>query len=301
MLRSLRRCCGRDVQHQLANQLHEALRSRTFRCEYDARFFGAFPVDRAFVEGVVDVTGAIAAFPVDPRHVPPVSSPDVVVEVCPDEHPLAGQLRCVARRPLEPGLTIPYAGELYEGQKDHDSYSADYSCSALGGMVVDGSRFCNEAAFVNHYYGIAIEPNCQLDNQGGTGGESLESRVVAAIRVIRPMVAGTELLVDYGLEYCLRNQLPHQAAEEWERDLAAFSLLMSIGKRLATLERRTAEELVRAAVRTELEALSANLEVEMTGVVLDWLSDAGRLQAEEPVMNHVHVTFNGISRVDFKR
>ena len=88
-------------------------------------------------------------------------------------------------------------------------------------------RYCNESAFVNHYDGIAAEPNCQLDHSEAVG---------AAVRVIRPINIGEELLVDYGIEYCLRNQIPNSRAPDFGRDLTAISLLMRISNRLTVLK-----------------------------------------------------------------
>ncbi|CAK0814643.1 unnamed protein product [Prorocentrum cordatum] len=176
--------------------LQAAVASRSFRCRYHEAF-GAFPQDRVFVPGVVDAKGLLAPLPADPRAQAPVPSPHVLVAPCPAGHPLAGQLRCTARRALAPGFSLPYAGELYRGRSDHHYYSSTYSCSASGGMVVDGLRYCNEAAFVNHYYGIADSPNCRL-------AECEQAK--AAVSVVSPIAPGEELLVDYGLEYCTRNQ-----------------------------------------------------------------------------------------------
>ena len=40
----------------------------------------------------------------------PSIGPHVVVARCPSWHPLRDELRCLARRPLEPELRICYAG-----------------------------------------------------------------------------------------------------------------------------------------------------------------------------------------------
>ncbi|CAK0814641.1 unnamed protein product [Prorocentrum cordatum] len=206
--------------------LQAAVASRSFRCRYHEAF-GAFPQDRVFVPGVVDAKGLLAPLPADPRAQAPVPSPHVLVAPCPAGHPLAGQLRCTARRALAPGFSLPYAGELYRGRSDHHYYSSTYSCSASGGMVVDGLRYCNEAAFVNHYYGIADSPNCRL-------AECEQAK--AAVSVVSPIAPGEELLVDYGLEYCTRNQVPHPDVPAWARDFGALARLTELSGRLASLE-----------------------------------------------------------------
>ena len=67
---------------------------------------------------------------------------------------------------------------------------------------------------------------------------------MAAMRVIRTIETGEELLVDYGLEYCLRNQMPHPDAEDWARDLTALSLLTRLSNDIASLEHEASEQQV---------------------------------------------------------
>merc|ERR1712061_861464 len=92
--------------------------------------------------------------------------------------------------------------------------------------------------------GIAADPNCRLDNS---------EAVVAAISVTRLISEGEELLVDYGIEYCLRNQIPNPRAPDWARDLAAFSLLTRTSKQLTALKTEIAfleEQLAAGSITT---------------------------------------------------
>merc|ERR1712187_373859 len=117
---------------------------------------------------------------------------NVVVETCPEGHVLAGELRCVARRKLECGSRpIRYAGQLYRGKKGR----SDYSCGAGENHVVDAQHYCNEAAFINHFSGIADAPNCQF--------KSVEGELAAVIHTLRDIQEGEELLVDYGKSFCM--------------------------------------------------------------------------------------------------
>eukprot|EP00439_Symbiodinium_sp_Y106_P035932 s4089_g4.t1 len=144
-----------------ALRLHEDVLRGSFRCAYDEAF-GAFPRSRVFVERAVDPSGRLAQPPLDPRLQAPSPSEHVVVAPCPSGHLLAGQLRCLARCALEPGMALCYAGELYDSEADHAQYSSAYSLLSRNGMVVDGARYSNEASFVNHYVGIADAPNCAI-------------------------------------------------------------------------------------------------------------------------------------------
>ncbi|CAE7253637.1 unnamed protein product, partial [Symbiodinium pilosum] len=81
--------------------------------------------------------------------------------------------------------------------------------------------------FVNHYVGIADSPNCTL---GATGDH------VAAIEVTKLIGQDEELLVDYGLEHCLRNQVPHPRAPAWARDFAAMARLQAVSEQISQLQ-----------------------------------------------------------------
>ncbi|CAJ1456371.1 unnamed protein product [Effrenium voratum] len=81
--------------------------------------------------------------------------------------------------------------------------------------------------FVNHYYGLADEPNCTI-------GASEEH--IAAIRVSKPIGAGEELLVDYGMEHCLRNEVPHPKVPAWARDFAALARLNKVQEGVKALQ-----------------------------------------------------------------
>ncbi|CAE7491053.1 unnamed protein product [Symbiodinium natans] len=210
-----------------ALRLHEEVLGGGFRCHY-GEAFGAFPPSRVFVERAVDPSGSLAEPPRDPRQQPPRASAHVVVAHCPSSHVLAGQLRCLARQRLEPGLVLCYAGELYRSEADHAKYSSSFSLKSPNGMVVDGARYSNEASFVNHYVGIAEAPNCVI-------GSSDEH--VATIEVTQPIGQEEELLVDYGLEHCLCNEVPHPRAPAWARDFAALSRLQAVSKRLSQLQK----------------------------------------------------------------
>ncbi|CAE7221699.1 unnamed protein product, partial [Symbiodinium microadriaticum] len=198
----------------------------SFRCTYDEAF-GAFPSGRVFVERAVDPSGRLAQPPLDPRLHAPSPSEDVVVASCPSGHLLAGQLRCLARRALEPGRALCYAGELYHSEADHAQYSSSYSLLSRNGMVVDGARYSNEASFVNHYVGIADAPNCAI------GSSDMH---VATIEVTQPIGLDEELLVDYGMEHCVRNEVPHPRVPAWARDFAALARLQAVDEQLSRLK-----------------------------------------------------------------
>jgi len=273
-----------EAQRLQAAGLHDSVVAKTFRCAYDVNDFGDFPQDSVFVESIIDTKGVLAPFPSDPRCVMPTPNRHVVVTSCAAGHPLVGQLRCIARQVLQPGFTLPYAGELYDKKKDHDRYSSSYACNAAGGMVVDGLRYCNEAAFVNHYDGIAAEPNCQLDESETT---------MAAVSVIRPIDVGEELLVDYGIEYCLRNQVPNPRAPDFGRDLIALSLLTHISNQLTALKTTASnvEQQVSAGsasasqTKSELGLILSELatvrESGIGAVKDDALSETGREQVKD--------------------
>eukprot|EP00932_Pfiesteria_piscicida_P009464 SRR837773.20197.p1 GENE.SRR837773.20197~~SRR837773.20197.p1 ORF type:complete len:304 (-),score=75.57 SRR837773.20197:19-930(-) len=111
--------------------------------------------------------GCLGPLPRDPRKRLPRASRSIVVEVCPTGHPLEGQLRCLARRPLAVGeVAGSYCGELRRGK----SGVSDYSCAgSKDGEVVDGRHFCNEAAFVNHFHGIGPRANVQFQQDDDRG------------------------------------------------------------------------------------------------------------------------------------
>ncbi|CAK9060886.1 unnamed protein product, partial [Durusdinium trenchii] len=144
---------------RFSTALGQELREGRFWLAYD-QAFGAFPRTRAYVPKPVDVTGQLAAPPRDPRKEVVQPSSWVIVAHCSPTHLLRDQLCCLAREDLSEGVKICYAGEVYKAG-DHEKYSEKYSLES-GGLVVDGAFFCNEAAFVNHFYGIAEEPNCAI-------------------------------------------------------------------------------------------------------------------------------------------
>ncbi|CAJ1389733.1 unnamed protein product [Effrenium voratum] len=88
-------------------------------------------------------------------------------------------------------------------------------------------RYEANLQFVNHYYGLADEPNCTI-------GASEEH--IAAIRVSKPIGAGEELLVDYGMEHCLRNEVPHPKVPAWARDFAALARLNKVQEGVKALQ-----------------------------------------------------------------
>lgn len=236
--------------------------------------FRDFPSHKAFVPGWVDVMGYLAPQPEDPRN-PRGSklqpSPHVVVARCPSWHPLRDELRCLARRPLEPELRICYAGQVHES-KDHQKYSEKYSLES-GGFVIDAAHFCNEMAFVNHFYGIAKEPNCRIA-QPDVG--------FAEICVTQAIGEGEELLVDYGMEHCLRNQVPHPDVPPWARDFAALAELNQVQEELRQLQNEVADDRQLRAFQMRLQRVGERREL---------LSEEGRsqvLQLQESLLQELH-------------
>ncbi|CAJ1337500.1 unnamed protein product [Effrenium voratum] len=105
--------------------------------------------------------------------------------------------------------------------------------------------------FVNHYYGLADEPNCTI-------GASEEH--IAAIRVSKPIGAGEELLVDYGMEHCLRNEVPHPKVPAWARDFAALARLNKVQEGVKALQ-DTDSTCERAEVAPLLRLLRVRLDL----------------------------------------
>eukprot|EP00434_Breviolum_minutum_P008353 symbB.v1.2.007372.t1/scaffold449.1/size202926/2 len=232
------------------------IRNGNFWMDY-GKAFGAFPSTKAFVTCWVDCTGHQAPLPLDPRKVPPKPSSHVVVATCPTGHPLHKQLRCVARHALPEGLRICYAGEVHTVE-DHQKYSQQFSLES-GGVVIDAAFFCNEAAFVNHFYGITKDPNCRISEP--TEGSFAE------LCVTKPIGEGEELLVDYGMEHCLRNQVPHPEVPSWARDFAALAELNKVQEEIDQLIEVFADERRWFSLQTRLNDLR-----------LELLSEEGRSQ-----------------------
>ncbi|CAK0825482.1 unnamed protein product, partial [Prorocentrum cordatum] len=88
----------------------------------------------------------------------------------------------------------------------------DYLCELGGGLCVDARQYCSEAAFINHFCGIAGAPNCEI--------EGVPAERVILIRTTRDIPRGEELLVDYGPSYCLESGVPHPRVPDWAREFA---------------------------------------------------------------------------------
>ncbi|CAK0825483.1 unnamed protein product, partial [Prorocentrum cordatum] len=107
-------------------------------------------------------------------------------------------------------VAVRYGGQLctHTGRLQ----GTDYLCELGGGLCVDARQYCSEAAFINHFCGIAGAPNCEI--------EGVPAERVILIRTTRDIPRGEELLVDYGPSYCLESGVPHPRVPDWAREFA---------------------------------------------------------------------------------
>ena len=135
-----------------------------------------------------------------------------IVKIRNRKHPCFGESGLVALEPIAKGeKLLDYAGKvaITHGQ-EHDTSKSSYLLNLFtddeaGVWVdIDAASAGNEARFLNDWHGHPDQskPNCQFwpyfDEQTG------EKRM--AIKTIADIVAGQELLVDYGGRYFAKDE-----------------------------------------------------------------------------------------------
>ena len=110
------------------------------------------------------------------------------------EHPCCGAYGLFARRDLQPtGDLMAYGGACRAACDSDSLFLAD--CG--GGCDVDAEHCGNEARYLNDYVGIAPQANAVLESREA----SLTGSRFVVVRLIAPVRAGEELLLDYGADY----------------------------------------------------------------------------------------------------
>ena len=126
---------------------------------------------------------------------PQVPCHDVVVKLITSaDHPCCGAYGLFARRDLLPtGDLLAYGGATRAACDSESLFLAD--CG--GGCDVDAELCGNEARYLNDYFGIAPQANAVLESREAhlTGSRYVVGRLIAPVR------AGEELLLDYGVDY----------------------------------------------------------------------------------------------------
>jgi TPR repeat protein len=153
-----------------------------------------------------------------------------VFELTPD-HPAAGvggargvRVRLDAERALKMGETVMYYGGhvrcgLHDGQCDPSDYPCPLNLEQQKSTdpVVDAMYLGSLARFLNDARGGARESNCQTQFDTVRIGGSLV--VCVAIRTLRVIHAGEELLIDYGDAYWAAKELRDGPQERAISDL----------------------------------------------------------------------------------
>jgi len=126
---------------------------------------------------------------------PQVPCHDVVVQlITSPAHPCCGAYGLFARRDLLPtGDLLAYGGACRAACDSDSLFLAD--CG--GGCDVDAERCGNEARYLNDYFGIAPQANAVLESREA----HLTGCRYVVVRLIAPVRAGEELLLDYGVDY----------------------------------------------------------------------------------------------------
>ena len=146
----------------------------------------------------VPFTSGCVAADLHPACWPQLQQPRVVVRRIPRDaqHPCAGGFGLFARVGIalqRDECLLAYGGVL-RARAHSDSL---FLASAGGGLDVDAASCGNEARYLNHFAGIAQAPNAELCTQT----VPLSGARWVAVRLLQPVAAGEELLLDYGEEY----------------------------------------------------------------------------------------------------
>ncbi len=146
--------------------------------------------------GEVPFTSGTVSADLHPATWPQVHQPRVIIRRIPleAEHPCRGQYGVFARMPLQPTDCLMSYGGILRARCDSDSL---YLASAGGGLDIDAERCGNETRYLNHYAGIAAAPNADLRIRI----EPFSGTRWIAVRLVSPVAAGDEILLDYGEEY----------------------------------------------------------------------------------------------------
>lgn len=111
-----------------------------------------------------------------------------------EDHPCCGRYGAFARHDLSADTVLmAYAGKLRARKASKSLYIASINETELD---VDAETCGNESRYLNHFEGIALQPNVALRTQ-----EHLCGMRWVAVVLLTAVRAGEELLIDYGKSY----------------------------------------------------------------------------------------------------
>ena len=147
-----------------------------------------------------------------------------IVKIKNKKHPCYGEYGLYMGEDVEKGVALlDYAGKVNvvvgeETDTSKSSYLLNIFTDEEQGVYVDidASRAGNESRFINDFHGTGQQPNSQFwPYYDETTGEKR-----MAIKTIKPIISGQEILVDYGGRYFERDSSSDSDMHESDDDFA---------------------------------------------------------------------------------